>query len=184
MCIRDSYGIDQIQQLIINLKRNPHSSRHVVSCWMPELLPDERLTPEENVLIGRMALAPCHVMFQCYVKDPKEEGGKMRLSLKLSQRSSDYFWGIPFNIASYSLLTMMIAQCVDMEADEFIWSSGDTHLYSNTLDLMKTQLERTPYQLPIMKINPEVKDIFKFKLEDFELLAYEYHPAIKGTIAK
>ena len=98
--------------------------------------------------------------------------------------SADYFFGVPFNIASYALLTMMIAQCVDMQADEFIWVGGDTHLYSNTLDLMKTQLEREPFPLPTMKINPGVKDIFSFKESDFELIDYQHHSAIKGTIAK
>jgi thymidylate synthase len=179
-----SYHIDQMQQLIVNLKSNPRSSRHVVSLWMPEFLPDERLTPEENVLCGRQALPPCHVMQQYYVSNPKEEGGKLRLSLKLTQRSSDLFLGVPFNLASYSLLLMMVAQCVDMEPYEFIWSSGDTHLYSNQVEQAKLQMTREPRPLPRMIINPDKKDLFSFTIDDFTLEGYDPHPAIKAQVAK
>lgn len=181
---RAYYHVDQMQQLIINLKNNPRSSRHVVSCWIPEFLPDDRLTPEENVLCGRQALPPCHVLQQYYVSNPKEEGGKLRLSLKMTQRSSDFFLGIPFNLASYSLLLMMIAQCVDMEPYEFIWSSGDTHLYSNQLEQAKLQLTREPKALPKMVINPDKKDLFSFTIDDFKLEGYDPHPTIKATVAK
>jgi thymidylate synthase len=179
-----SCSVDQMQQLILNLKSNPRSSRHVVSLWMPEYLPDERLTPEENVLCGRQALPPCHVMQQYYVSNPKEEGGKLRLSLKLTQRSSDVFLGVPFNIASYSLLLMMVAQCVDMEPYEFIWSSGDTHLYSNQIEQAKLQLTREPRAFPTMILNPAKKDLFSFTIDDFKLEGYNPHPAIKAQVAK
>jgi thymidylate synthase len=184
--ILQEYGntVDQVQQLILSLKENPHSRRHLISCWFPEFLPDERLTPEENVMCGRQALAPCHVLQQYYVSLPKEPGGKKRLSLMMTQRSSDYFLGIPFNIASYSLLLMMIAQVVDMEPFEFIWSSGDTHIYENTVDQCKLQLSREPRVLPTMKINPDVKSLYDFKFEDFTLEGYDPHPAIKATVAK
>jgi thymidylate synthase len=176
--------VDQIQLLILNLKANPHSRRHIVNCWFPEFLPDERLSPEDNVLCGRQALAPCHVMQQYHVSLPKEEGGKMRLSLMMTQRSADYAIGVPFNIASYSLLLMMIAQVVDMEPFEFIWSGGDTHIYRNTIEQSELQLTREPRPLPTMKLNPNVKSIYDFKLEDFTLEGYDPHPAIKVVVAK
>jgi thymidylate synthase len=177
------FVVDQIQELILNLKRNPLSSRHIVSGWIPQYLPDERLTPQENVLLGRQVLPPCHVMFQLYVNLPKEPNGKMRLSLQLMQRSCDTYLGIPFNIASYALLTMMIAQCVDMEPFEFIHCMGDTHFYFNQKEAVKEQLKRVPTKLPTMTINPEVRDIYSFKVEDFTLSDYNPPPAIKVAVA-
>ena len=155
--------IDQITKLVDQLKNNPDSRRLIVSAW--------------NVAdVDNMALPPCHTMFQFYVADGK-------LSCQLYQRSADVFLGVPFNIASYALLTMMLAQVVGLQAGEFIHTLGDAHLYSNHLDQARLQLTRDCRPLPIMKINPDVKDIFSFKLEDFELLNYDPHPHIKAAVA-
>jgi thymidylate synthase len=155
--------IDQISIVINSLKKNPDSRRHIVSAW--------------NVgQLDEMALPPCHLLFQFYVVDGK-------LSCLLYQRSCDTFLGVPFNIASYALLTMMVAQVCDLQLGEFIWTGGDVHLYINHLEQARLQLERTPRQLPTMKINPNVKDIFGFKFGDFELQNYDPHPTIKGAIA-
>ena len=159
----DGHTIDQISQVIDQIKTNPDSRRLIVSAW--------------NVSeIEKMALAPCHAMYQFYVA-----GG--RLSCQLYQRSADIFLGIPFNIASYSLLTMMIARVCDLEPGEFIHTLGDAHLYLNHLDQVDEQLSREPLPLPVMKINPEVNSIFDFKYDDFELVGYQSHPAIKAPIA-
>lgn len=156
-------SIDQISNLIEQIKKNPNSRRLIVNAW--------------NVAyVDNMALPPCHTMFQFYVADGK-------LSCQLYQRSADTFLGVPFNIASYALLTMMIAQVCNLKPGEFIHTLGDAHLYSNHLDQAKLQLERDFRPLPTMKINPEVKDIFGFKYEDFELLNYDPHPTIKAPIA-
>ncbi len=155
--------IDQITQIINTIKNNPDSRRIIVSAW--------------NVAeIENMALPPCHAFFQFYVADGK-------LSCQLYQRSADIFLGVPFNIASYALLTMMVTQVCGLEAGDFIHTFGDAHIYNNHLDQVKLQLSRDPKPLPTMKINPEVKDIFDFKFEDFELLNYEAHPHIKGVVA-
>ncbi|MGE6220626.1 thymidylate synthase [Nubsella zeaxanthinifaciens] len=155
--------IDQITQIINTIKNNPDSRRIIVSAW--------------NVAeIENMALPPCHAFFQFYVADGK-------LSCQLYQRSADIFLGVPFNIASYALLTMMVAQVCGLEAGDFIHTFGDAHIYNNHLEQVKLQLSRDPKPLPTMKINPEVKDIFDFKFEDFELLNYEAHPHIKGIVA-
>ncbi|MDJ1140699.1 thymidylate synthase [Marinicella marina] len=155
--------VDQIKNLIKQIKNNPDSRRHIVSAW--------------NVAdVDHMALPPCHCLFQFYVADNK-------LSCQLYQRSADVFLGVPFNIASYALLTMMMAQVCDLEPGEFIHTFGDAHIYSNHLEQIKTQLNRTPYPLPEMKINPNVKDLFAFKFEDFELINYQAHPHIKGKVA-
>ena len=155
--------IDQISNLIDQIKKNPNSRRLLVNAW--------------NVaLVDQMALPPCHTMFQFYVADGK-------LSCQLYQRSADTFLGVPFNIASYALLTMMVAQVCDLEPGEFIHTLGDAHLYTNHLDQAKLQLERECRTLPTMKINPSVKDIFGFKYEDFELLNYDPHPHIKAAVA-
>lgn len=159
----DGGSIDQISNLIEQIKKNPNSRRLIVSAW--------------NVAyVDNMALPPCHTMFQFYVAEGK-------LSCQLYQRSADTFLGVPFNIASYALLTMMVAQVCDLKPGEFIHTLGDAHLYSNHLDQAKLQLERDFRPLPTMKINPEVKDIFGFKYEDFELLNYDPHPTIKAPIA-
>jgi len=162
--------IDQIEGLIHQIRTNPNSRRLIVSAW--------------NVAdIESMTLPPCHTLFQFYVSAPKEEGEKPRLSCQLYQRSADTFLGVPFNIASYALFTMMVAQVCDLEAGEFIHSFGDAHIYLNHLEQVEIQLSRTPLPLPKMHINPEVKDIFGFRFEDFELKDYQSYPAIKGEVA-
>jgi thymidylate synthase len=172
----DGRHIDQIAQLLDDIRERPDSRRHIVSAWNPALLPDESLSPRENAALGRQALPPCHTMFQFNVA----EG---RLSCQLYQRSADVFLGVPFNIASYSLLTMMVAQVVGLEPGDFVHTFGDVHIYMNHLEQVETQLSRTPYPLPRMRINPEVRDLFAFRYEDFELLDYRCHPAIRAPIA-
>ncbi len=169
-------SIDQITDLIAQLSTRPDSRRLIVSAWNPAALPDESLPPQKNVELGRMALAPCHTFFQFYVA----EG---RLSCQLYQRSADVFLGVPFNIASYALLTLMVAQVAGLQAGEFIHTFGDAHLYLNHLEQTERQLSREPYPLPQMRINPEVTDIFAFRYEDFELLDYQFHPHISAPIA-
>lgn len=173
---------DQITNLIQGLKDKPFSRRHVVSAWNVENLPDESISPQENVKKGKMALAPCHCLFQFYVEESEDK--KRRLSCQLYQRSMDGALGASFNIASYALLTMMVAQCVDMEPGEFIHTVGDAHVYLNHVEtLSNVQLKREPKRLPRMQINPEKKDIFSFSIEDFTLVDYECHPALSYPIA-
>ncbi|HRL01695.1 MAG TPA: thymidylate synthase [Vitreoscilla sp.] len=159
----DGRHIDQIATVIEQIKNNPNSRRMIVSAWNPALVDD-------------MALPPCHAMFQFYVADGK-------LSCQLYQRSADIFLGVPFNIASYALLTMMVAQVCGLQAGEFIHTLGDAHLYSNHFEQARLQLERAPKDLPTMHINPEVKDLFGFKFEDFELVGYDPDPHIKAAVA-
>lgn len=155
--------VDQIQNLIMQIKTNPDSRRHIVSAW--------------NVAdVDHMALPPCHCLFQFYVADNK-------LSCQLYQRSADVFLGVPFNIASYALLTMMMAQVCGLEAGDFVHTFGDAHIYSNHMDQMNEQLSRSTFPLPSMKINPAVTDLFDFTFDDFELLDYQAHPHIKGKVA-
>lgn len=172
----DGVHIDQISEIIEMLKTNPNSRRIIVSAWNVADLPDESISPQANVTQGKMALAPCHAFFQFYVADGK-------LSCQLYQRSADIFLGVPFNIASYALLTMMIAQVTGLKPGDFIHTLGDAHLYNNHLQQSDEQLSRQPFALPTMKINPEVKSIFDFKYEDFELVGYESHPHIKAPIS-
>jgi len=172
----DGRHIDQISQVVEQIRRNPNSRRIIVSAWNPADLPDESLSPQANVAAGRMALAPCHAFFQFYVCDG-------RLSCQLYQRSADIFLGVPFNIASYALLTMMIAQVCDLQLGEFIHTLGDAHLYTNHLEQADEQLTRTPHELPRMELNPDVRDLFGFRYEDFNLVGYRYHPHIKAPIA-
>lgn len=172
----DGRRIDQITRLIEDLENKPDSRRHIVSAWNPALLPDESRSPRENAAAGLQALPPCHTMFQFNVADG-------RLSCQLYQRSADVFLGVPFNIASYSLLTMMIAQVVGLKPGDFVHTFGDVHIYLNHLDQVKTQLAREPFPLPTMHINPERKDLFGFRYEDFELRNYQHHPAISAPIA-
>lgn len=155
--------IDQITQLVNDIKKNPHSRRLIVSAW--------------NVgELDQMNLPPCHLLFQFYVANGK-------LSCQLYQRSCDVFLGVPFNIASYALLTMMMAQATGLKAGDFVWTGGDVHIYQNHLEQVKLQLSREPKKLPQMKINPEVKSIFGFKFEDFELINYDAHPHIPGKVS-
>jgi thymidylate synthase len=172
----DGRHIDQIGQVVEQIRANPNSRRLIVSAWNPADLPDERVAPQANVAAGRMALAPCHAFFQFYVCDG-------RLSCQLYQRSADVFLGVPFNIASYALLTMMIAQTTGLGLGEFIHTLGDAHLYTNHLEQADQQLTRTPYELPRIELNPEVEDLLKFRYEDFTLSGYQHHPHIKAPIA-
>lgn len=172
----DGGTIDQIAQVIEQIKTNPDSRRLIVSAWNPAVLPDTSISPKENAAQQRQALPPCHTLFQFYVL----EG---RLSCQLYQRSGDIFLGVPFNIASYALLTMMVAQVCDLEPGDFIHTLGDAHLYVNHLEQADTQLSRTPYPRPVMRINPEVKDIFGFTINDFTLENYQAHPHIKAPVA-
>ncbi len=162
---RDFGGFDQIENLITSLKENPFSRRHIVSAWNPSE-------------VDNMALPPCHAFFQFYVSADRKY-----LSCQLYQRSGDVFLGVPFNIASYALLLEMVAQVSGYEAKDFVHTIGDAHIYSNHFDQVKTQLEREPKPLPKLKINKDVKNIFDFKYEDFEIVDYDYHPAIRGKVA-
>lgn len=159
----DGGHIDQMAKLVESIKTNPNSRRHIVTAWNP-------------ALVDEMALPPCHCLFQFYVADG-------RLSCQLYQRSADIFLGVPFNIASYALLTIMIAQVTGLEPGDFVHTLGDAHLYANHFDQAKLQLTRTPKALPVMKLNPEVKDLFSFKYEDFTLIGYEADASIKAPIA-
>ncbi|PKP34217.1 MAG: thymidylate synthase [Bacteroidetes bacterium HGW-Bacteroidetes-17] len=172
----NSEGIDQVSDLIEQIKKNPDSRRHIIAAWNPSVLPDNKKTFAENVANGKAALPPCHAWFQFYVADGK-------LSCQLYQRSADIFLGVPFNIASYALFTMMIAQVCDLQPGEFIHTFGDAHIYLNHMDQVKLQLSRSFYPLPEMKLNPMIKNIFDFKYEDFELVNYVSHPGIKGEIS-
>jgi len=168
--------IDQIKEVIQSIKENPNSRRMLVSAWNPSVLPDPKTSFEENVANGKAALPPCHAFFQFYVADGK-------LSCQLYQRSADIFLGVPFNIASYALLTMMIAQVCGLEAGDFIHTFGDAHIYNNHMEQIELQLSRTPKDLPKMTLNPEIKNIFDFDFEDFTLENYDPHPHIKGAVA-
>lgn len=168
--------IDQISELINTIKTNPDSRRMLVSAWNPSVLPDNAKSFDENVANGKAALPPCHAFFQFYVADGK-------LSCQLYQRSCDIFLGVPFNVASYALLTMMIAQVCDLEVGDFVHVLGDAHIYSNHMEQVALQLSRAPRDLPQMKINPSVKNIFDFKFDDFTLEGYDPHPHISGKIA-
>ncbi len=159
----DGTSTDQIVNLIEGLRKNPDSRRHIVSAWNPSF-------------IDKMALPPCHCLFQFYVADGK-------LSCQLYQRSCDTFLGVPFNIASYALLTLMVAQVCNLQPGEFVWTGGDVHLYSNHIEQAQLQLTREFRALPVLKINPEVKDIFAFTFEDFTLVNYDPHPHIKAAVA-
>jgi len=159
----DGGHIDQITKLVNDIKNNPDSRRHIVSAW--------------NVgELDKMNLPPCHILFQFYVADGK-------LSCQLYQRSADAFLGVPFNIASYALLTLMMAQVTDLKPGDFVHTFGDAHIYNNHLEQVKLQLSREPFPLPAMKTNPDIKNIFDFKFDDFELVGYQAHPHIKGKVA-
>ena len=160
----DGREVDQVKNLVDGLKNNPHSRRHILTAWNP-------------ADVDKMALPPCHSFIQFYVSTDK------KLSCQLYQRSADIFLGVPFNIASYALFTMMLAQVCDLKPGEFVHTMGDAHLYSNHIDQAKLQLTRETRELPQMKINPEVKSIFDFKFEDFELVGYDPHPHIKAQVS-
>ena len=172
----NSEGIDQIEVLINQIKSNPNSRRMIVSAWNPSVLPDTTKSFTENVKNGKAALPPCHAFFQFYVSEGK-------LSCQLYQRSADTFLGVPFNIASYALFTMMIAQVTDLQPGDFVHTFGDVHLYNNHIDQAKEQLSRDTRPLPQMKINPKIKDITAFTFEDFELINYDPHPHIKAAVS-
>ena len=168
--------IDQIKNVIETLKNNPDSRRMLVTAWNPGVLPDNHLSFEENVKNGKAALPPCHAFFQFYVHNNK-------LSCQLYQRSADVFLGVPFNIASYALLTEMIAHVCGYQSGEFVHTFGDAHIYNNHLEQLTLQLSRETKTLPILKIKKSVSNIFDFKFEDFEILDYDPHPHIKGKVA-
>lgn len=173
---RDGASIDQIRDIVAQIKQRPDSRRLIVSAWNVADLPDEAISPQANVQAGRMALAPCHALFQFYVADG-------RLSCQLYQRSADVFLGVPFNIASYALLTMMIAQVTGLQPGEFVHSFGDVHLYANHLEQADLQLSRQPHALPSMHVNPAVQDLFAFTASDFELRDYVADARIPAPIA-
>lgn len=172
----NSDGIDQLQDVIYSLKNNPSSRRMIVTAWNPNIIPDSSKSFSDNVKNGKAALPPCHAFFQFYVSDNK-------LSCQMYQRSADVFLGVPFNIASYALLTHMIAQVCEYDVGDFIHSFGDTHIYLNHLEQVDLQLTREPMKLPKLKLNPLIKKIEDFKYEDIEILDYNSHPSIKGKIS-
>ncbi|WP_096085194.1 thymidylate synthase [Agaribacterium haliotis] len=172
----DGTTIDQISDVIEQIKNKPDSRRLIVSAWNPALLPDEGVAPNINAERGLMALPPCHTLFQFYVLDGK-------LSCQLYQRSADVFLGVPFNIASYALLTLMVAKVCDLEPGDFVHSFGDAHLYLNHMQQVETQLQREPFAKPTMHLNPSVKNIFDFSYDDFELRNYQCHERISAPIS-
>jgi thymidylate synthase len=175
--------IDQIKDVIATLKTSPNSRRMLVSAWNPSVMPDTNKSFAENVTNGKAALPPCHAFFQFYVAPGATENDKPKLSCQLYQRSADVFLGVPFNIASYALFTMMVAQVCGYAPGDFIHTFGDAHIYSNHMKQVKLQLSRDYRTLPTMTINPEVKDIFGFTFDDFTLTNYNPHPHIKGAVA-
>lgn len=172
----DGRHIDQLGLLLQDLRNRPDSRRHIISAWNPAVLPDETRSPQDNARAGLQALPPCHMMFQFHVANG-------RLSCQMYQRSADVFLGVPFNIASYALLTMMMAQVLGLEPGDFIISLGDAHIYLNHLEQVNTQLSRPTFPLPVMKINPDRKDLFGFVYDDFDLQGYQCHAGIKAPIS-
>jgi thymidylate synthase len=172
----DGTTLDQIGAVVAAIAQTPDSRRLLVSAWNPAVLPDIRLSPRQNAQAGRQALPPCHCLFQFYVADN-------RLSCQLYQRSADVFLGVPFNIASYALLTAMIAQVTGLQLGEFVHSFGDVHLYLNHLEQADEQLSRTPLPLPTLKLNSDIRSIFDFRFEDIEIRDYQYHPHIAAPVA-
>ena len=172
----NSEGIDQIKEVIHTIKTNPDSRRMLVSAWNPSVMPDTTQSFADNVANNKAALPPCHAFFQFYVANGQ-------LSCQLYQRSADVFLGVPFNIASYALLTLMVAQVCDLAPGDFVHTFGDAHIYNNHQEQIALQLSRTPKALPTMNINPNIKDLFAFTYDDFELIDYHPHPAIKGQVS-
>jgi thymidylate synthase len=169
-------NIDQLKEVLESIKNNPDSRRHIVAAWNPSVLPLSGKSFAENVAMGKAALPPCHAWFQFYVANNK-------LSCQMYQRSADIFLGVPFNIASYALLTMMVAQVTGLEPGDFILTFGDAHIYINHLEQVQLQISREPRHLPVIRINPEIKDIFAFRFDDFVLENYHPHAHIKGDIS-
>ncbi len=172
----NSEGIDQITEVVNTIKTNPDSRRMLISAWNPSVLPNTAVSFSENVAHGKAALPPCHAFFQFYVTDGK-------LSCQLYQRSADIFLGVPFNIASYALFTLMMAQVCNLKPGDFIHTFGDAHIYSNHNEQIELQLSRTPRELPKMELNPTIKSIFDFTFGDFNLVNYNPHPHIKGKVS-
>lgn len=172
----DGSRLDQIAQLIDRIRTNPNSRRHIVSAWNPAVLPNERMSPQQNVKAGRAALASCHALFQFYVAGNA-------LSCQLYQRSADCPVGLVFNIAQYSLLTLMVAQQCDLKPGHFIWTGGDCHIYENQLDLVREQLSREPRPLPRLEIKRKPASIFEYRFDDFEIAGYNPHPPIKYPVS-
>jgi thymidylate synthase len=169
-------GIDQLAMVVEQLKNNPNNRRIMVSAWNPSVMPDTSVSFSENVANGKAALPPCHAFFQFYVADGK-------LSCQLYQRSADVFLGVPFNIASYALMVMMLAQVCDLEVGEFVHTFGDVHLYNNHIEQAKLQISREPMALSTIKLNPAIKNIEDFTFEDFTLENYQHHAHIKGAVS-
>ncbi len=172
----DGTSIDQISELLTGLRDRPYSRRHIISAWNPALLPDESIDPQANVAQGRMALAPCHTLFQFYIADG-------RLSCQLYQRSADLFLGVPFNIASYALLTHMLAQVLDLQVGDYIHTFGDVHVYLNHLQQVDQQLQREPRPLARLRLNPDIRNLDEFSGDDIQIDGYQSHPPIKAPIA-
>ena len=172
----NSDGVDQINEVIETLKINPDSRRMLVSAWNPSVLPNPNLSFDENISNQKAALPPCHAFFQFYVSNDK-------LSCQLYQRSADVFLGVPFNIASYALLTMMVAQVCNYKLGDFVHTFGDVHIYSNHEEQVKEQLSRSPKPLPIMRLNKNVTSIFEFTYADFDIINYDPHPLIPGAVS-
>lgn len=182
----DSYyqTCDQLNELVRNLKARPYSARHVVSAWIPEYVPFENVDPAFNVMLGRGSLSVCHAMFQCFVTPAKEEGGRPRLSLLMYQRSVDTAIGAVSNITQYAVLLHMLAHCCDMDPFEFIYTTGDTHIYKNHIEGVKEQLEREVHPSPKIWINPDVKDLFALKFEDIEIQGYQHSGDLNFDVAR
>ena len=172
----DGTVLDQFSELLQALRERPYSRRHLISAWNPAYLPDESISPQANVAAGRMALAPCHTLFQFYVADG-------RLSCQLYQRSADAFLGLPFNIASYALLTCMVAHVLGLQPGEFVHTLGDVHIYLNHLEQVDQQLMRQPLALPQLQLNPDIVNLYAFSAEDIHILNYQSHPPIRAPIA-
>lgn len=184
--LKHSYynNIDQLNNLVKGLKKNPYSARHVLSGWIPDWIPFEDLSPEENVLLNKGALAPCHVLIQCHVIPPKDESDRPKLSLQLYQRSADFPVGSVFNIAQYALLLHLLAKECNYEPHELIYNLGDVHIYSNQVELVKEQLQRKPKPLPTLVIADDFTNIFSFKPEQVEIRGYIFDEPINYPVAK
>lgn len=176
-------SVDQLNDLIINLKKRPFSSRHVVTAWIPSLNAIEGISPQKNVLIGKGALSACHCMFQCFVRPGDTPEAKKKLSLQVQVRSNDVPIGNPYNVSQYALLTHMLAHVTDMEPDELVFTTGDTHIYKNQIPFVLEQLAREPRPLPKLWLNPEIKSIYDFTVNDIRIEGYDPHPVINYPIA-